>query len=168
MPRATMGSTTVNMATVKPLQLDKKDTILHTAVQILAQKLQQWKRLRAPRGLNQKIDAARAADKTHTSRIMLDHGGFVAWLSFCLATEGKAHFSGRVYRDHFIEAFKALPFSDRVKAARHLAQLKRPPATARHINRIGRRLEDGGELGFSFLIFYCQQQCRVLVGTSGK
>jgi hypothetical protein len=84
-----------------------KASIIAAAVKIFAQQVQQWNRKRAPRGIQKKLEATRTADQTTTARILLDYGGFVAWLAYSLATDGKAHFNGRLHRDNTINAFKA-------------------------------------------------------------
>lgn len=122
-----------------------KASIIRAATEVFARQIQQWDRKRAPRMLEPKLTAARNADQTTTARILLDHGGFVAWLAYFLATEGTAHFNGRLRQDNSIKAFRALPFNDRVRTARHLAHLKVPSAAEIHIRRIRRRLEDKGK-----------------------
>jgi hypothetical protein len=122
-----------------------KTSLIAAAIEVFTQQIQQWKRKRAPPGLEKKLKSTRIADRTTTSRILLDYGGFVAWLAYCLATDGKAHFNGRLRQDNIIKAFEALPFNDRVNAAGSLARLDLAPAAKAHIQRISRRLEDKGE-----------------------
>jgi len=125
--------------------ISTKASIIAAAVEVFAQQTQQWKRKRAPPGLEKKLKATRIADRTTTARILLDYGGFGAWLAYTLATEGKAHFNGRLHQENTIKTFKALPFSDRVNAAQRLARLELSPEATSHIYRISRRLEDKGE-----------------------
>ncbi|KAL5313253.1 hypothetical protein ACEPPN_018986 [Leptodophora sp. 'Broadleaf-Isolate-01'] len=123
-----------------------KASIIAAAIKVFAQQIQQWNRKRAPPGLEKKLEATRIADRTTTARILLEYGGFEAWLAYSLATEGKAHFNGRLHQENTIKAFKALPFNDRVNTAQRLAQLELPTAARRHIYRISRRLESKGLL----------------------
>lgn len=125
-----------------------KASIIAAAIKVFAQQIQQWNRKRAPPGLEKKLEATRIADRTTTARILLEYGGFEAWLAYSLATEGKAHFNGRLHQENTIKAFKALPFNDRVNTAQRLAQLELPTAARRHIYRISRRLESKGERSY--------------------
>ncbi|KAF1963882.1 hypothetical protein BU23DRAFT_640222 [Bimuria novae-zelandiae CBS 107.79] len=119
-----------------------KASIIAAAIEVFTRQIEQWKRKRAPPGLEQKLRATRNADRMTTARILLDYGGFVAWVAYSLATEGKAHFKGRLRQENTIKAFKALPFKDRVNTARTLARLELSSATRRHIYHISSRLED--------------------------
>lgn len=122
-----------------------KASIIAAATEVFTRQIKQWKRKRAPPGLEEKLRATRNADRTTTARILLDYGGFVAWIAYSLATEGKAHFKGRLHQENIIKAFKALPFKDRLNTARALAHLELSHETRRHILRISSRLEDKGE-----------------------
>jgi hypothetical protein len=62
-----------------------------------------------------------------------------------LATEGKAHFHGRLERDNTIKAFQALPLNDRLRTAERVAGVEIPTAISEHIQAISKRLEDKSE-----------------------
>jgi len=86
-----------------------KESIIEAAIKIFIEQIEKWDRKRAPPGLGKKLAITRAAEQTNTARIFLDRGSFAAWLAYSLATEGKAHFHGRLERDNTIKAFQALP-----------------------------------------------------------
>ena len=121
-----------------------KDSIIEAAIKIFIEQIEKWDRKRAPPGLGKKLATTRAAEQTNTARIFLDHGGFTAWLAYSLATEGKAHFHGRLERDNTIKAFQALPFNDRLRTAERVAGKEIPTTVSEHIHAISKRLEDKG------------------------
>ncbi|KFX86076.1 hypothetical protein V490_09241 [Pseudogymnoascus sp. VKM F-3557] len=121
-----------------------KDSIIEAAIKIFTEQIEKWDRKRAPPGLAKKLATTRAAEQTNTARIFFDYGGFAAWLAYSLATEGKAHFHGRLERDNIIKAFQALPFNDRLRTAERVAGVETPTAVSEHINAIIKRLEDKG------------------------
>jgi hypothetical protein len=122
-----------------------KDSIIEAAIKIFIEQIEKWDRKRAPPGLGKKLATTHAAEQTNTARIFLDHGGFAAWLAYSLATEGKAHFHGRLERDNTIKTFQALPFNDRLRTAERVAGKEIPTAVSEHIHAISKRLEDKGE-----------------------
>src|SRR5688500_7521320 len=74
-----------------------------------------------PQRLKRKFLETRTSEATVAARILLDHGGFKAWITYFLATEGKAHFKGRHDRFLTIAAFQKLPLGDRINVARRIA-----------------------------------------------
>ena len=111
--------------------------IIEDSINIFAQQLQiKWTRQRAPQGLRERLLETRNSEATVTARILLDHGGFKAWMAYFLATNGKAHFKGRHERDTTIAEFQKLSTDDRINAARRVADIQPDPATENAIHNI--------------------------------
>ncbi|PGG94933.1 hypothetical protein AJ80_10085, partial [Polytolypa hystricis UAMH7299] len=126
------------------LQDESKEFIIENAVNFCTEQIRNWNRKRAPPALGKKLARTHATESTSTARIFLQHGGFVAWLAYNLATEGKAHFQGRLKRHNIMQRFRTLPFDYRVGAARRVADFAIPVAVSEHILAIHKGLENNG------------------------
>ncbi|KXG51301.1 uncharacterized protein PGRI_095620 [Penicillium griseofulvum] len=124
-----------------------KLTIIKDSIEIFEEQLKNnWTRQKIPKGMKKKFQQTRVAQKTATSRIFFDNGGFKAWFTYFLATEGKAHFKGRRNRSDTIAAFQQLPLADQANVARKVASKRPHPSVSNAIRNISENFEDAGVL----------------------
>jgi hypothetical protein len=98
------------------------DTIVDKSIKIFRKYLEnEWAHQRLPKGLRGKLAEAYTCEETVTARIFLDYGGIKAWAAYFRATEGKAHFKGRLHQSVTITAFERLSADDRRLAATKVA-----------------------------------------------
>ena len=122
-----------------------KSMIIKDSLEIFEQQLKnKWARQKIPRGMKKKFQQTRVAQKTVTSRIFFDNGGFKAWFAYFLATEGKAHFKGRRDRSVTIAAFQQLSLADQANVARKVASKQPHPSVSEAIGNISENFEDAG------------------------
>lgn len=122
-----------------------KLTIIKDSVEIFEEQLKNnWARKKIPKGMKKKFQQTRVAQKTATSRIFFDNGGFKAWFTYFLATEGKAHFKGRRNRSDTIAAFQQLPLADQANVARKVASKRPHPSVSNAIRNISENFQDAG------------------------
>lgn len=121
----------MNIACILADSSQKEDqNIIKESIKIFADQLEtNWTRKRAPQKLRLHLLNTLNSEATVTARIFLEHGGFRAYVAYFLATHGKAHFHGRQNRAKTIATFLKLSLSDRIGAARKVADI-RPHRTA--------------------------------------
>jgi len=98
-----------------------------------------WDRKNLPKGVNERLSRARAAEPSSTERILLDHGGMATWVAYVRATQSKVHFKGQYDQKAIIAAFENLSKKDRILVAQKVAHGQPHSSVATIINKINQK-----------------------------